>query len=177
MEPACCWYVLRDLKRANAKVRAWEVLSEKGFEVFTPLKWDITDKGKERKRRLVPVIGDLLFVHSNRENIESEIKKTPTLQFRYVKNGGGMPLTVAAADMQRFIDAVGNPDKVKYYNADELVSLKRGKMVRIIGGALRGHEGKLVSIRGSKVKRLLIEIPELLTASVEVEPDYIEVIE
>ena len=172
-----CWYVLRDLKRANAKLRAWEILADKGFEVFTPLKWEICRQGGRRSRKLVPVIGDLLFVRGSHDSIEVEIRKTPTLQFRYVKNGGGQPLAVSGVDMQRFMDAVKNPDKVKYYTAADLNNVKIGKRVRIIGGALCGYEGKLLSVRGSRVKRLLIEIPELLTASVEIDPELIEIIE
>lgn len=48
--------------------------------------------------------------------------------------------------------------------------------IRIVGGTLSGYEGYLQSTRGSKVKRLLVEIPSLLTAAVEVAPEYIQLL-
>jgi hypothetical protein len=48
--------------------------------------------------------------------------------------------------------------------------------IRIVGGLLDGYEGTLLTTRGSKVKRLLVEIPHLLAVGVEVDPDYIQLI-
>ena len=45
-----------------------------------------------------------------------------------------------------------------------------------MGGMLDGFEGYLLTVRGSKVKRLLVELPTLLAASVEVESEYIQLI-
>ena len=59
------WYVMRDLKRANAKVPAYKLLEGMKMEVFVPMKWHlVTRKGirvlkrnggiyKERKRNEV----------------------------------------------------------------------------------------------------------------------------
>ena len=49
----------------------------------------------------------------------------------------------------------------------------RQRQVAIIGGPLDGYTGTLVTVRGSRRKRLLVEIPMLLAAAVEVEPEYI----
>ncbi len=51
-----------------------------------------------------------------------------------------------------------------------------GKQVRIIGGPLDGYEGRLQKLQGSRVKRLFVELPGLLTAAVEVEPEYIQLV-
>ena len=37
-------------------------------------------------------------------------------------------------------------------------------------------EPRLLSIRGSRVKRLIVEIPGLLVAAVEVDPEYIRLL-
>ena len=37
-EKQTCWYVMRDLKRANAKLPAYKQLLNEHFEVFTPMK-------------------------------------------------------------------------------------------------------------------------------------------
>ena len=50
----------------------------------------------------------------------------------------------------------------------------RKRKILIIGGTLDGYTGTLVTTRGSKVKRLLVELPTLLAAAVEVQPEYIQ---
>ena len=49
-------------------------------------------------------------------------------------------------------------------------------MIRIIGGPFEGYEGRLLTTRGSKVKRLLVELPNFFSVGVEVNPDLIEII-
>ena len=51
-----------------------------------------------------------------------------------------------------------------------------GKQVRIIGGALNGYEGRLQKLQGSHIKRLFIELSSLLTASIEVQPEFIQLV-
>lgn len=50
------------------------------------------------------------------------------------------------------------------------------RKIRIIGGQLDGYIGTLVTTRGSKTKRLLVELPMLLAAAVEVNTEYIQLI-
>ena len=52
----------------------------------------------------------------------------------------------------------------------------RNRKIRIVGGHLDGYTGTLVTTRGSKTKRLLVELPMILAASVEVEAEYIQLI-
>lgn len=49
-----------------------------------------------------------------------------------------------------------------------------GKKISIIDGPLNGYQGYLLSVRGSKVKRLLVELKGYLAAGVEVNPEYIQ---
>ena len=49
-----------------------------------------------------------------------------------------------------------------------------GRKVRIVGGPLDGYEGNLQKIQGAHVKRLFVELPNLLAAAVEVQPEYIQ---
>ena len=61
------WFVMRDLTRPNALRPAYKMLSEEGFEIFTPMVWKIRQRHSRRERVLVPVVHDLLFVNSERE--------------------------------------------------------------------------------------------------------------
>ena len=58
------WFVMRDLKRLNAKLPAYKQLGDMQFELFTPMKWQMVVKGDKRIRMEVPYMQDLLFVHS-----------------------------------------------------------------------------------------------------------------
>lgn len=171
------WYVMRDLKRSNASIKAWQMLSDLGFEVFTPMHWKILDRGGKKIRKYQPVISDLLFVHSDRDHLDPIVKKVDTLQYRILKNSHSSPMTVRDEDMQRFIKATENTEAVKYYSPEEVPSLLCGKNIRIIGGLLDGYEGKLLTTRGSKKKRLIVELPNLLIAGIEVNPEFIEILD
>lgn len=170
------WYVMRDLKRANALYPAWKMLQDMGFEVYTPLRWKVTVCQGRKVRKQVPVMQDLLFVHDMRCNIDPIVRRTPTLQYRFLRNGYCEPMVVRDREMERFIHAVNNSDSVRYYRPDEITSDMHGRQIRIVGGPLDGYEGTLVTVRGSKVRRLMVVLPDLLTAAVEVNPDYIQLI-
>lgn len=79
--------------------------------------------------------------------------------------------------MERFIRAVNSTDKPKYFLPGELTPDMCGRKVRIIGGPLSGYEGNLLKIRGSHIRRLIVELPNLLTAGVEVAPEYIQFVD
>lgn len=38
------WFVMRDLKRSNAKLPAYKLLREEQFEVFVPMKWELVNQ-------------------------------------------------------------------------------------------------------------------------------------
>ena len=170
------WYVMRDLKRANAKRPAYLQLQDEGFEVFTPMKWRLSVSGGRNVRQEVPFIPDLLFVHASREVLDPAVERTSTLQYRFVRGGFREPMTVRDADMERFIYAVRAAESPVFYVPDELTPQMCGKKVRMVGGNLDGYEGRLLAVRGSRVKRILIELPNLLSVSVEVQPEYIQLI-
>lgn len=168
------WYVLRDLKRPNALQRAWEMLQEKKMTVFTPKKWVLVSVKGRRTKKEVALIPDLLFVHESRTVLDPIIEYTETLQYRFRKYGAqNEPLVVPDADMERFIRAVSASENPVYYLPEEITPQMFGKMIRIVGGPLDGYEGRLLKMRGSKVKRLLVELDGFLVAGVEVSPEYI----
>ena len=172
------WFAMRDLKRANARRRAYVDLADRGFDVFTPLKTVVAERAGRRVREERPVIYDLLFVHSTRAALDPVVESTETLQYRFVKGApAGTVLTVRPSDMQRFITAVNAVSQPRYYSPDELTPSMIGHRIRIIGsGPLQGLEGTLLKIKGSSKKRLLVELPGLLSAAVEIAAaDFVEV--
>ena len=175
-DDACQWFVMRDLTRPNAKQPAYKLLDGLNIRTFTPMVWKLMLNHGKRERRQLPFIHDLLFVYASRAELDSVVETTPMLQYRYLRGGYKVPMTVRAADMQRFMHAVRFSSSPQYYRPDEVTPSMRNRRIRIIGGNLDGYEGSLITTRGSKVKRLLVEIPMLLAATVEVETEFIQLL-
>lgn len=170
------WFVMRDLKRCNAKLPAYKLFISLGIEAFTPMVWKLSIRNGKRYREKVPFMQDLLFVHDTRNAVDLILKKNNTVQYRYMRGGYKIPMTVRDADMDRFIHAVKSVENPCYYTPGEISSDMIGKKVRIIGGPLNGYEGRLQKMQGRRIKRLFVELPHILTVSVEVQPEYIQLI-
>lgn len=170
------WFVMRDLKRWNAKLPAYKLLDGLVTKVFTPMVWKLVVRNGKRSREKVPFMQDLLFVHDTRLAVDPIVEKYDTVQYRYVRGGYKIPMTVREADMQRFIHAVESTENPRYYKPEEITPDMVGRKVRIVDGPLDGYEGYLQKIQGAHVKRLFVELPNLLAAAVEVQPEYIQII-
>ncbi len=168
---------MRDLKRPNALHPAYKQLAEARIEVFTPMKWLLKTKHGRRIREQVPVIPDLLFVCETRSVLDPIVDKIPTLQYRFRKGGAYRePMVVPDADMERFIRAIEASDDPKYFLPEELTPAMYGRFVHIVGGPLDGFDVRLLSVRGSKIKRVLVELPDFISVGVEVNPDYVQLL-
>lgn len=170
---------MRDLKRPNASRPAYIELESLGFEVFTPLTEVIETRAGRRSRVTVPYIRDLLFVHTSRERLDPLVAKTPTLQYRYAKGlPYRQPITVPEREMQMFVTAVATLKTPMYVTPGELTDKMVGAKVRIISeGPFDGYESRLVSIKGSRKKRIMVSLQGFLAALVEVSPtDYVELL-
>lgn len=170
------WFVMRDLTRPNAKLPAYRLLASKGIECFTPMTPKLFIRHGKREQDMVLFIHDLLFVHSSREILDHWVERTATLQYRYLRKPWRQPITVREEDMSRFIRAVSTVESPRYYRPQDITPEMYHRRIRILSGELEGYEGYLLSVRGSKAKRLLVELPGLLAASVEVEPEYIQLL-
>lgn len=169
------WFVMRDLTRTNAKLPAYKMLEKMEIDFFTPMVHKlVTIKGK-REDREVPFMQDLIFVHDARTAIDPIVESVHTFQYRFLKQR--KPMTVRDDDMERFIRAVRSSDNPKYYRPSEITPDMLKHKIRIIGGQLDGYEGTLLTLRGSKVKRLLVALPMLLAAAVEVQPEFIRLVD
>ena len=163
------WYVLRDLRRANAKVRAYEMLAQESFETFTPMKRVTAKVNGHRSIVEYPFVPDLVLVRSTYDELCPAVSRIPLLQFRFVKGCGGLPMIVNDADMTRFINVTRQAPTVEYYAPGDIKPGMIGKKVRISGGYLNGEEMTLFKKQGSRKKRVIVELPNLCIAVVELE--------
>mgnify|MGYP000021224664 FL=1 len=169
------WFVMRDLTRPNAKMPAYKMLEKMKIDFFTPMVHKLVMVNGKREDREVPFMQDLIFVHEVQAVIDPIVENVHTFQYRFLKQR--KPMTVRDADMERFIQAVESSEKPKFYRPSEITPDMLSRKIRIIGGQLDGYEGTLLTLRGSKVKRLLVELPTLLAAAVEVQPEFIRLID
>lgn len=171
------WFALRDLSRRNSNRMAYQELHDAGLEVFTPLTEMILTIRGRKQRRKVPVIQDMLFVHATREDLDPYVAANPMLQYRFLRgNKANEPAVVREEEMNRFILAVSNTENPRYYMPGELARSMYGRKVRIIGGVFDRFEGKLLSVKGMRKKCLIVEIPNMIATTVEVNPQYIQII-
>ena len=173
------WYVLRDLARPNAKNPAYKQLQampEMADCIFIPMKQRVFTEYGKRVVRFVPYMPDLLFVHKSKKELDPIVHDIELLQYRYVRGGKQFEaMSVRAQDFEKFREAVEQIDNVEYYSYEEVSPQLYGKKIRIIGGRLNGFEGRLMSKRGSKFKRLLIDLKECnLSAAIQVESEFIQ---
>ena len=177
------WYVLRDLARPNAKKPAYKQLQEMPEMadcVFVPLKQHVFKEFGKPVVRFVPYMPDLVFVHKSKQELDPIVREMPLLQYRYVRGGKQYEaMSVRHKDFEKFRDAVNTANNnVEYYSFDEVRPEIYGSRIRIIGGRLDGFEGRLMTKKGSKFKRLLIDLQECnLSAAILVESDFIQVLD
>lgn len=166
------WFVMRDFKRSNATERAYSMLKEKGFEVFTPMQRKIIKKHGMTMNVSVPAIPDILFVHSLRAPLDEIVRTTYTLTYWYPKGGNfDHPMYVVKKEMEHFIKVVEAVENPVYYLPDEINPAMFGRKIQIIGGTLNGQVVTLLKTQGSKRKRIIVQLPGLLAATVTIDPD------
>ena len=173
--------MLRDLARPNAKnptYKQLQAMPEMKDCVFVPLKQRVFIEHGKRVARFVPYMSDLVFVHKSKEELDPIVQKMELLQYRYVRGGKQFEaMSVRAEGFKKFKDAVEQTDNVEYYSYEEVSPQIYGKQIRIIGGRLDGFEGRLMSKRGSKFKRLLVDLEDCnLAAAIQVESEYIQLV-
>ena len=136
------------------------------------------NKFGKRVVRLVPYVHDLLFAHQSRNVLDPIVEKIDLLQYRFVRGGRQYEaMTVRDEAMEQFIRATKEAKSIEYYATEEVSPLLYGKKIRIVGGRLDGLQGRLMSRRGSKTKRIILDLEECsLSAAVEVEAEYIQII-
>ena len=85
-------------------------------------------------------------------------------------------MIVPDRDMNQFMAIVNGRESYKYYRPEEVTPSLYGRRIKMVGGNLDGFEGRLMTTRGSRVKRLIVELEGLLAVGVEVQPEFIQLV-
>ena len=169
------WYVLGCTSpRRELKIR--DDARRYGLTSFVPLKYEVkTVKGAER-RLLVPAVTRLVFVKGTLAEVQDYLLHAHFVVFiqRSTFSGHKDYLTVATDAMENFIAVAEQTERhVTYFRPDEIV-LREGDKIRVKGGLYDGREGIVMRIKGKRNKHLVVQIPGILIAAVEMTPEMIE---
>ena len=169
------WYAMRATYRRE--LDAVRLLEEEKLGSFIPMQYKVSVKKGKKVRTLVPVIHNLVFVHGRPSDVQRVKARIPYLQY-IIDSRSSQKIIVPDPDMQRFIAVAGTyNDHLLYFQPKEL-NLSKGTKVRILGGDFAGQEGIFLKVKGTRDRRVIIEIQGIIAiALATIHPDLIEVIE
>lgn len=169
------WFALRVTYGRELQARdAFDVLS---IPSFVPMRYEYVVRNHKKERKLVPAVSNLVFAHTQKVTLD-RLKHTSLPYLRYImKHDGDLstPLTVRDDDMENFIRVARQVEEdIRYINPDDY-DLKAGQRVRVIGGPFVGTVGTLVKVRGSRSKRVVVELEGVLhVASTAIPVNWLE---
>ena len=174
---APAWYAMSAPYCRELKAR--DALMDIGISCYVPMRYMVIQKGRIKKRELVPVIHNLIFVYEKRSIISQIKQRIGYLQFRTsVKDGRNVPIVVPQAQMDSFRKVCESENEKVRVLLPGNVSLEKGTRVRVIGEEFGGVEGVFVKVAGSRGRSVVVEIPGVATViTATIRPDLIEVIE
>lgn len=131
------WYPLRVTYSRELLLK--EALDAENIENFIPMHYEYVKKADRKVRKLVPVVHNLVFVHSSLACID-RIKQSVglSLAVRYIiDRETNRPLIVPDSQMRSFIAVSGNYEEQIVYLDPAVTALQKGDRVRITGAFLR----------------------------------------
>lgn len=171
------WYAMSAPYCRELKAQA--ALGEMAVQCYVPMRYQVVQKGAIRKRLLLPVIHNLIFVYDRRSRIDEVKRKIGWLQYRTTVQGAkNVPIVVPAKQMADFRRVCESENEKVEVLLPGNVRLAKGTRVRIIGGEWDGIEGVFVRLAGHRSRCVVVEIPMVAyVATATISPDQIEVIE
>jgi ribosomal protein L24 len=147
-----------------------------GLEAFVPLKYDIKKVRQQEQRKLVPAISGLMFAKGTVDEVKDYVSNSHFSVYIRKSTFSNKEdyLTVPTKAMDDFIAVtVEHETQITYFKPEE-IKLQAGDQIRVKGGIYDGKEGIIMRIKGKRNKHLVVQIPGLLVAAVEMTPDLIE---
>ena len=147
-----------------------------GLEAFVPLTYVVRTHKGQKHRALIPAITQLLFVKGTLDEVKDYIRNAHYIVYirKSTFSNKEEYLTVPTRAMENFIAVTENhEERVTYFRPDE-ISLQEGDRIRIKSGLYEGREGVIMRVKGKRNRHLVVQIPGMLIAAVELSPEMIE---
>ena len=134
------WFAMRVTYRRELEVK--RLLDEKGVENFIPMKYE--KSARTGRKRLVPVIHNLIFVRATASQIQELKKPTciPLLQYM-MDQRLGKKITVPEKQMRQFIAVTGTYDETLRFFGPSEINFSKAQKVRITGVSSEKSESQL----------------------------------
>lgn len=165
------WFPMRVTYSRELSVKAGLDLLE--IENFLPMRYAITGRDDERRRRLVPAINNLIFVRSTR-SVLTQLKMTDRRfqPLRYMMQvEGNAPrqiIRVPDKQMEDFIRVASvRDDSVMFLDCDAYLRMP-GLRVRIIEGPFAGVEGVVKRI--NRNRRVVVQVGDVAAVALAFVP-------
>lgn len=162
------------------EMKAKEFLENNNVRCFVPLRYQLVKgRSKDKVRKLVPAVSNLVFVNTTKDNIKILKAKLTYLHYHTRPEGGkNIPVTVPSAQMEQFIAACNTyNEKMTFVRPDE-IKLSEGTRIRIVGGAFDGIEGTFIRIDKGKQKHVVINVDRIAAIVLaKVNDGYIQVLD
>ncbi len=152
------WFAVYTRPRHEKKVA--QQLSEKGINVFLPLRTVVSTWKDRRKQVQFPLFGGYVFVHIVMEDRLGVLRMPGVVQFVSIE---GKPVPIPEDQIEAVRQLVNSG--LKY---DPYPYVKEGMRVTIRNGPLKGVEGIVISKRK---KHLLVLSVDLIQQSASLEID------
>ena len=171
------WYVIGSLNRQN-ELKIRDAFRKDGKECFVPLRYELVKVNGKKERQLVPAIPGMVFIKEfdtleKMKDYFQHRKERVFLRKSTFSNREDY-LTVSDHDMENFMAITEKAgERITYYEPGE-IQLRPGDRIRVNGGLYDGREGVIMRVKGKRRKQLVVSIPGVLIASVEMEPDLVE---
>ena len=158
------------------ELRVRDDARQHGLEAFVPLTYQVKSLRGQKHRALVPAISSLLFIKGTLEEVKDYIERTSYTVYirKSTFSNKEEYLTVPNKAMENFIAVTENHEEHVTYFRPEEISLQAGDRIRIKDGLYEGREGVIMRIKGKRNKHLVVQIPGVLIAAVELSPGMIE---
>lgn len=170
------WYVLGCLSvHREEKVR--DALRKAGFRSHVPMKYEVKTVRRQQQRTMVPAISGLIFARGAKDKllefINHQCRESVYIRKSTFSNKKDY-LTVGDTVMEQFIELTNSrQENIVFFKPEEL-NLTPGEVIRIKGGIYDGYEGTVLRLKGKRKKHIVVQIPGVIIAAVEIEPELIE---
>lgn len=147
-----------------------------GFESFVPLKYVVKTVRGQKQRALVPALSGLIFVKGTLEALKDYTQQShfPIYLRKSAFSNKEEYLTIPTKAMEDFMAVTEHREEHVTYFRPEEISLQEGDRIVIKDGLYEGREGTIMRIKGKRNKHLVVQIPGMLVAAVELSPEMIE---
>lgn len=143
------WYIFYTYPKAEKSL--YKVLSSSGYEVFLPLQEQVRQWHDRKKKVVVPIFPNYIFVKTDSRSIY-EVLKFPRI-ISYVKCNN-KPSRINEDEIQLIRTLEKNCSDIKISS-----TLSKGRRTRIEGGPLDGLEG--IVEENTSGKRIVINIDSI----------------